>query len=78
MTLTKTRQNLKKNLQASKKEGQVKFLKMNKKMMNVLSNLSTTMCHTFIENQTFMSSQINIFEFEFDEQLVANGQNTTN
>jgi hypothetical protein len=80
--LTKTRQNLKKNLQAtfqaSKKEGQVKFKKMNKKMMNVLSNLSTTMCHTFIENQTFMSSQINIFEFEFDEQLVANGQNTTN
>jgi len=51
---------------------------MNKKMMNVLSNLSTTMCHTFIENQTFMSSQINIFEFEFDQQLVANGQNTTN
>lgn len=46
-------------------------------MMNVLSNLSTTMCHTFIEDQTLMSLQVNLFEFEFDEQRVANGQNTT-
>ncbi len=35
------------------------------------------MCHTFIKDPSFMPREDNVFDYEFDEQLVVNNENTT-
>lgn len=44
-----------------------KILKMNKQMVNVLSNLSTTMCHAFIKDPTLIPAPVNLSQSS-DEQ----------
>lgn len=48
-------------------------------MVIILSNISIVMCHTFIKDPSFMPWEDNVFDFdfEFDEQPVANNENTT-
>jgi hypothetical protein len=34
------------------------------------------MCHTFIKDPSFIPWEDNVFDFEFNEQQVANNENT--
>jgi hypothetical protein len=34
------------------------------------------MCHAFIKDPSFMPWEDNVFNYEFDEQLVSNNENT--
>jgi hypothetical protein len=54
----------------------MKSHKMNKNMVNdVFSNLNTTMCHFFIQDQKFMLAPIILFESSYDDQsLMLNSQ----
>jgi hypothetical protein len=49
---------------------------MNKKMVDVFSNMSFIMCHVFIKDKTKMPLLIHIYESSFDEQLTLNNQYT--
>jgi hypothetical protein len=51
-----------------------KACKMNKQMVNVLSNLNIIMCHVFIKVQSLMPQKINIFDSNYDEQTMVNNQ----
>jgi hypothetical protein len=48
--------------------------KMNKQMVNVLSNLNTVMCHVFSKVQSLMPQKVNISYSNFDEQTMVNNQ----
>jgi hypothetical protein len=48
--------------------------KMNKQMVNVLSNLNTVMCRIFIKVQSLMPQKVNISYSNFDEQTMVNNQ----
>ncbi len=49
---------------------------MRKQMVTILSNMSILMCHAFIKDPSFMPWEDNVFNYEFDEQLVSNNENT--
>jgi hypothetical protein len=49
------------------KERDKKPYKMNKNMVNVLTNLNFVMCHAFINYQTQMPPLINIYELSSNE-----------
>jgi hypothetical protein len=35
------------------------------------------MCHAFVKDPSFMPWEDNVFDYEFDEQSVANNESTT-
>lgn len=49
---------------------------MRKQMVTILSNMSILMCHAFIKDPSFMPWEDNVFNYEFDEQLVSNNEKT--
>jgi len=55
------------------KEINKKTHKINKHMMNVLSNFIIVMCHAF--HQSFMPLLINLFEYDYNDQPLENNQN---
>jgi hypothetical protein len=55
------------------KERNKKTHKINKHMMNVVSNFIIVMCHAF--HQPFMPLLINLFEYDYNDQPLENNQN---
>jgi len=62
-----SRENIQVTFQIFEKKD-VKSHKMNKNMVSdIFSNLNTTMCHVFIQDQKFMLAPIILFESSFDD-----------
>ncbi len=56
------------------KDKDKKTHKMNKQMVNLLSNFNIAMCHDFIKFQSFMTWGVYISDFKSNEQPMANTQ----